>query len=226
MSKSAEKLDHFVPAGRRGGALPIDRAPCAGGAPLARPPASGALWFPPGRLVELTGGRNAACTTVAVAAVLQAQTEGETAAWVQPRGGALFPPDLAESGVDLDALLVVHVPPRGGDYAAPKAAEMLLRSGGMGLVVLDLRPSPPRGEAWLGRILALAREHESRVVMITASRGRAAGSLGSLVSVRIEPRRVRAGRGVFSIEHGILKDKLGWFSDVAAERRRGPWGLG
>ncbi|MFN0149964.1 MAG: recombinase A [bacterium] len=190
----------------------------------ARRPAGASLWFPPGRLVELTGGRSAACTTLAVAAVLQAQAECETAAWVQPRGGPLFPPDLAESGVDLAALVVVHVAPRSGDYAAPKAAEMLLRSGAIGLVVLDLRPSPPRGEAWLGRILALAREHESRVVMITASRA-GAGSLGSLVSLRIEPRRVRTDRGAFAIEHDILKDKLGGFSEVAPARRRGPWGL-
>jgi len=224
MSSRAERSNHFAGAGPHGGAPAADRLERAGALPRRTGSAAPALWFPTGRLIELTGGRSAACTTTAVAAVLQAQTEGETAAWIQPRGGTLFPPDLAESGVDLAALVVVHVAARGGGYEAPKAAEVLLRSGGFGLVVLDLRPAPPRGDAWLGRLLALAREHESRVVMITASLGRA-GSLGSLVSVRIEPRRVRAGRGAFAIEHDILKDKLGWFSGVAAERRRGPWGL-
>jgi recombination protein RecA len=97
------------------------------------------------------------------------------------------------------------------------------------LLVLDLRAARPRGDAWLGRLLGLAREHGSRIVLITAvsvagdSRGEP--SLGSLVSVRIEPRRVRAGGGVFAIEHEVLKDKLGWFSQLKPESRRGPWGL-
>lgn len=193
------------------------------------PAAPRALWIPPGRLVELTGGRNAACATMAVAAVLQAQAEDDTAAWVQPRHGGLFPPDLAESGVDLDALVVVHVPPGAGSFGIPKTAEILLRSGAFGLIVLDLRAARPRGDAWLGRLLGLAREHGSRVVLITtasaAGDSRSGPSLGSLVSVRIEPRRVRASRGLFVIEHEVLKDKLGWFSRLEPERRRGPWGL-
>jgi recombination protein RecA len=130
--------------------------------------------------------------------------------------------------VDLGGLVVVHVAPSAGDYAVPKAAEMLLRSGGFGLVVLELRSSAPRGDAWLGRLLGLAREHESRVVLITGARGEPRGharTLGSLVSVRIEPRRARASRGLFAIEHEVLKDKLGWFSRLEHERRRGPWGL-
>jgi recombination protein RecA len=210
-------------------------------APSRRP--DPALWFPPGRLVELRSARSTACTTMAVAAVLGAQAEGETTAWVQPRGGALFPPDLAESGVDLTALIVVHVGEAAGEHGAPKAAEMLLRSGGFGLVVLDLRPAPPRGDAWIGRLLGLAREHGACVVLITGSRGasetppsrapwprRALGaagsrsSLGSLISLRVEPRRARAN-GSFRIDHAVLKDKLGWFSDVAPDVRRGPWGL-
>jgi recombination protein RecA len=188
-----------------------------------------ALWIPPGRLVELTGGGNAACVTTAVAAVLEAQADGDTAAWIQERHGGLFPPDLAESGVDLDALVVVHVPQGAGSFGIPKTAEMLLRSGAFGLVVLDLRAARLRGDAWLGRLLGLAREHGSRVVLITAASAagdlRHSPSLGSLVSLRIEPRRVRAGRGFFAIEHEVLKDKLGWFSRLEPESRRGPWGL-
>src|SRR5688572_26873334 len=64
----------------------------------------------PGRLIEVSGEQASARHTTAVALVRQAQLEGETTVWIQPEGGSLFPPDLADSGIDLDALVVVHVP--------------------------------------------------------------------------------------------------------------------
>ena len=39
-----------------------------------------------------------------------AQVDGEATAWIQSEGGALFPPDLAMAGIDLDALVVLHLP--------------------------------------------------------------------------------------------------------------------
>ena len=158
---------------------------------------------------------------MAVAAVLQTQTEGDTAAWVQWEDGPLFPPDLAESGVDLSALVVVHVPSRAGGHGIPKAAEILLRSGGFGLVVLDLRLATPPG-LWLSRFLGLARQHRSRVVLITSSGGRTI-ALGSVISLKIAPTRVRSGDG-FVVQQKLVKDKLrglrpGEFA------YRGPWGI-
>ena len=65
----------------------------------------------PGRLIEISGVGASARYTTAVAQVRQAQLEGETTAWIQPAGGPLYPPDLADSGVDLDALITpVHLP--------------------------------------------------------------------------------------------------------------------
>jgi len=200
-------LPHVRPA-RAFAALPAE--------PLREP-------FPPGKLVELSGERDAACVSAAVGAVLLAQAEKEPVAWIQPAGGPLYPPDLADCGVDLGALPVVHVPRAAGEPGPLKAAELLLRSGAFGLVVLDLRESRPRRDAaWQGRLLALAREHRTRVVLLGAA---GAGSLGPLVGIRIEPRRIRVGPGLFVVKHHLLKNKEGLPLEGTAEHRRGPWGL-
>jgi hypothetical protein len=185
--------------------------------------------IPAGKLVEISGAYGSARLTAAVSIVLQAQREGETSAWVQPKGGALFPPDLYESGVDLDSLVVVHVAFEGNPYAVPKAAELLLRSGGFGLVVLDLtvgaQPSQSYPNvAWQGRLLGLAREHHSRVVCLTDTPQQAT-SLGPLVALRIEVGRMRVGPGLFSIRPRVLKNKLGFSIETTDEPRRAPWGL-
>ena len=193
-----------------------------------------------GRLVEISGQGDAARLTLSVDIVRHIQREGETAAWVQPAGGPLFPPDLQEGGVDLESLIVIHVPPGAGPYGVPKAAELLLRSGAFGLVVLDLTEPGPRGPveagtgsqsaawqrrpAWQGRLLGLAREHRSRVLCLTDTPEHE-HSLGPLVALRVQPGRVRVGTGLFSIKPRILKNKLGLPLEPRAEQRRGPWGL-
>lgn len=182
--------------------------------------------IPPGRLVELSGEGSCARTTTAVAAVLEAQCEGETVAWIQPRAGRLFPPDLAQSGVDLDALVVVRIPDRVGPYGLCRAAELLLRSGAFGLVLLDMCEAvpPPHDSAWQGRLLGLARQHQSRLVVLTQKPMQAA-SLGPLVSLRLESTRARVGVGTFVVEHRALKNKAGAPLPTTEDLRRGPWGL-
>lgn len=187
--------------------------------------------LPAGRLVEISGSSDTPCarTSTAVSLLRQAQAEGETTAWIQPRRGALFPPDLRESGIDLDALLVVHVPREhasNGALGMCKAAELLLRSGAFGLLVLDLTEGapPPGSEAWQGRLLGLARQHHSRVVLLTEKPAHA-DSLGTLVGLRIEPQRLRDAPGCFGVEHHLLKNKSGGPLDVARDRYRGPWGI-
>jgi hypothetical protein len=200
----------------------------------------------PGRLVELCGE---AQTSTAVAILAHAQREGETAAWIQPVGGELYPPDLAAAGVDVEALVVIHVPPtgtaKGGECPKPtgamsgasgqcRAAELLLRSGGFGLLVIDFcRTEPSGGAAWQGRLLALARQHEVRVLLL---RRDARESLGPLVGMRVASRVERAinvddpsgfcpRTGQFEIHHEVLKNKSGGPLEPAAIRIRGPWGL-
>jgi recombination protein RecA len=164
-------------------------------------------------------------TTTAISILRRSQREGETAAWIQPEAGPLFPPDLHEAGIDLDALVVVHVPTVAGPAAPCKAAEILLRSGAFGLVVLDPGSPLGPGTGWQGRLLGLARQHHSRIVIITDSTTRN-DSLGPLVSLRVEPRRVRHTHGRFAIEHHVLKNKSGAPIEAAVEHHRGPWGLG
>jgi hypothetical protein len=146
-----------------------------------------------------------------------------------PRGAGLFPPDLAAAGLDLEALLVVHVPPE--DRAAiPRAAELILRTGAFGAVVLDLRGGlegarvhVPRGIAWQGRLLTLAREHACRVLVLS-SEAEGHGSFGPLVSLRFDVRRRRLAPGCFRVEARVLKDKSGLARDVG-RTCRAPLGL-
>ena len=63
-----------------------------------------------GRLCELSSISGAALLTSAFRLVLDAQLEGEPAAWIAAGPGTFFAPDAAENGVDLDALVVIRVP--------------------------------------------------------------------------------------------------------------------
>ena len=149
----------------------------------------GSPW-PTGRLVELSGRAAAgARTTATVREVVRLQREGELVAWIQTRGGTFYPPDAAEAGVDLASLTVVHVP--SSALEAARAAELLLRSGAFGLVLVDLEGMvdarlPSRA---LARLHALCRQHDSTVAFLTPP---AQEALGSLVSLRLEPRRIGA----------------------------------
>jgi recombination protein RecA len=175
--------------------------------------------------VELSGTQACARTSAAVEILRHAQTEGETAAWIQPVGGWLFPPDLHDSGVDLDSLVIIHVPRDFGDRGLARAAELLLRSGAFGFVAIDWRVSKARMNAAMqGRLLGLAREHDSRVLLLT-NKTAAVESLGPLVSLRIEPHRVRRGVGSFDIDPRVIKNKQGLPLHMAAGHRPGPRGL-
>lgn len=186
-----------------------------------------------GRLVELSSASQAhfghARTTTAVSLLLRAQQEGETSAWIQPEYGPLFPPDLEQSGIDVEALVVIQVPRDPSGAAAPhrlcKASEILLRSGAFGFIVLDLSHGlPAGGDAWQGRLLGLSRQHQCRVVVLTEKPSHA-DSLGPLVGLRVEPKRIREVPGRFLVEHDILKNKSGAALCVATDVYRGPWGL-
>lgn len=86
-----------------------------------------------GRISELVSA--GAVLTPAARILLEAQERGEPAAWIATGASTFFPPDLDAFGVDLAALPVIRVP---GALAGARAAEHLLRSGSLGVVVLDL----------------------------------------------------------------------------------------
>lgn len=174
-----------------------------------------------GRLAELSSSTGGALS-IAIELVLEAQLAGEPSAWVSAGQDLFYPPDVAECGVDLDALPVVRV--RGAQEGA-RAAEHLARSGAFGLIVLDLGKAEPLPLAVQARLVKLAQRHETALLCLTR-KDQESRSLGPLVSLRAEVRRERRDEGGFICELRILKDKRrgpGW---TLQELRRGPPGLG
>jgi recombination protein RecA len=206
--------------------------------PQTLPPPRWGLGELTGRLVELSAGGASATLTVATGLVLEAQRAGEPVAWIAPGDdGTFYPPDLAESGVDLGALVVIRAPscqPR----AMLTAADRLLRSGAFGLVLLDLaraeriavrwggraeqtqRPAGTRGPATSEatpralslpaqtRLAGLAQRHDAVLICLTTRPDPdSSGSLGSLVSLHATATRVEAASGRFCCEVRVVKDK-------------------
>src|SRR5262249_8957799 len=130
-----------------------------------------------GRYVEISGSRATATLTLTFGLVLDAQKQGETVGWITSTESSFYPPDVAELGIDLASLVVVRVM----SDAIARAGEKLIRSGGFGLVVLDLGiadiPMPLQS-----RLTGLAHHHHAALVCITEKHDKIS-SLGSLVSL-------------------------------------------
>lgn len=198
------------------GRRPLERS--ASPADLGSCPRIGRL---AGRLVEISAGPAGAPLALAFRLVLEAQRAGEPTAWVGRRDFPFFPPDVAEAGVDLSAFPVVWAP---DTRAATGAADFLVRSGGFGLVVVDLGVDPHLPLAAVGRLAALARRHGAALVLITEKDPKRP-SLGSLVSLRAHAGRLVRERGRYRFETHILKDKGGRPAGRFEEVCLGPDGL-
>lgn len=173
-----------------------------------------------GRLVELSARGASGTLTAAVEIVGEAQLQGEPIAWLALGTGTFYPPDVADSGIDLEALVVVRAP---DTTAIARAAERLLRSGAFGLVVLDLGAQAELSMQIQARLITLAQTHDAAIVCLTEKPGDAS-SLGSLVSLRAEALRGRE-HGELCVTLRALKDKRrgpGW---AHTAWRRGPAGL-
>lgn len=168
-----------------------------------------------GRVAEVSGWGASAVLTAAVRLVLQAQHQGEPAVWISLPGRGLFPPDAAANGIDLAALPVVRAPDRLG---VAKAADLLVRSGAFGLLVLDVGRERLT-DRQLSRLSGLARKHQALIVCLTHKPPQAQ-ALSSLVSWRGEARRTPAG---FCLS--VLKDKRRGPGASCQEGCRGPAGL-
>jgi recombination protein RecA len=175
-----------------------------------------------GRLVELSARGASATLTAAIELVAEAQIQSEPVAWIAPASGTFYPPDVADSGVDLAALVVIRTPAGNEAIAGARAAERLLRSGAFGLVVMDLGAADLSMQIQ-GRLVTLAQAHDAAVVCIT-DKTRDTASLGSLISLRAEATRERDQQELaFSVR--ALKDKRrgpGW---THTAKRRAPAGF-
>ena len=175
-----------------------------------------------GRLVEISGERSSAQLTAAFGLVLEAQLCGDRAAWVTFEHSSFFPPDAAAGGVDVESLPVVRI---SNATAAARAAEHLVRSGGFGVVVIDLSSDAGAAAAasstserlpvpMLTRLLGLARVHHAAVLILTR-KSPDMSSLNSLISLRAEAQRsaCEEGSGCYEVRVRVLKDKRrapGW----------------
>jgi recombination protein RecA len=174
-----------------------------------------------GRLTEISGVGAVASLTAAMGLVIEAQLQSEPVAWISLPATLFYPPDVADSGVDLDALVVVQVP---GALDAARAADRLVRSGAFGLIVLDLGRDARIPTGLQGRLVSLAKRHDTAIVCLTA-KSADSESLGSMVSLRAEALRDKVTGGQFRCKLNVLKDKCRGPNWTHTEVVRGPAGL-
>ena len=110
---------------------------------LALDVALGIGGLPRGRVIEVYGPESSGKTTVALHAVANAQKAGGNAAFIDAEH-ALDPVYARALGVDTDSLLVSQ--PDTGEQAL-EIADMLIRSGGIDIIVIDSVAAPvPKAE--------------------------------------------------------------------------------
>ena len=173
-----------------------------------------------GRLVEISGSTASAALTLTFVLVREAQERGEPVGWVTMSETSFYPPDAAQNGTDLATLVVVRL---SHAESISRAGEKLLRSGGFGVVVLDLGaadiPMPLQT-----RLTGLAHRHHTALICLTKKESRAF-SLGSLVSLRAHAERQRAENNRFACTLRVLKDKRRGPTWHYEELYTGPAGL-
>jgi len=173
-----------------------------------------------GRFIEISASASPASLTLAFGLVREAQNQREPVGWVTSAGSFFYPPDAAHGGVDLAALVVIRVLHA---VIIPTAGEKLLRSGGFGLIVLDLGiadiPVPLQS-----RLTGLAQHHHTALVCLTEKESKTF-SLGSLVSLRAHAERQRSSDHRFVCRLRVLKDKRRGPTWSHEELCRGPAGL-
>ena len=173
-----------------------------------------------GRFVEISGAAASAALSLTFTLIRQAQAHGEPVGWVTLAEHSFYPPDAAQGGIDLDALVVIRL--LRADSIA-RAGEKLLRSGGFGLVVLDLGtadiPMPLQT-----RLTGLAHRHHTALICLT-EKTHGAFSLGSLVSLRAHAEKKRVEGNLFACALRALKDKRRGSTWNYEELYTGPAGL-
>ena len=178
-----------------------------------------------GRLVELSSPESSALLTTACRLVLDAQQNGDYAAWITLAGSSWFAPDVADIGIDLDALIVIRVTDA---MQAARAADEIGRSDAFSLIVIDMGAERRAGErlpaAALTRLSGLALSQGMAFVFLTSKSAETA-SISSLISLRVETHSTPCGGGQYRTEMRIVKDKRQGPGAIHEEVCRAPAGL-
>jgi hypothetical protein len=172
-----------------------------------------------GVLAEISEETPSGAVSFAAEIISEAQSQNEPVAWVAGTDSIFFPPDLLARSIDLSAVAVVRA---GGEADSLTAVEWLVRSGAIGLVIVDCAGAWSVSDASLGRILKLAERSLSAVVFLTRKR-RQDPSLGSRISLRGCVTRSAAGR--FAIDIHTVKDKRANSGSRQSRQYHGPSGL-
>lgn len=166
--------------------------------------------LPRGKISELVGTRSTGRTAVLLAVLAAATRRGEVVACVDC-ADALHPESVLRAGADLRRLLWVR-PLSLVDGL--RCAELLLRTGGLAVVALDVGDVVPRvvrGHSWPRLMRAAEQAHTACVVCAPR---RLAGSFAAL-GVGVEQRAVRWHRGTWPLFDGfetvlrVVRNKLG-----------------
>jgi hypothetical protein len=172
-----------------------------------------------GILAEVSEEVASGAVSFAAGIIAEAQAQNEPVAWVAGTESVFFPPDLHSRGVDLSAVAVIRV---NGETDSLIAAEWLVRSGAMGLVVVDLEVHGSLADASLGRLLKLAERNLCAVLFLTRKRAQDP-SLGSRISLR--GCITRSGSGPFVIDIRTTRDTRSNSSSRQSRRYHGPSGM-
>ena len=155
-----------------------------------------------GRLVEISSSDASAALTVSCDLILEAHERREPVGWIGLSRSCFYPPDVAQIGIDLAALMVVRLTK---PDSIARAGEKLLRSGGFGVLVLDLGktdiPMPLQA-----RLNGLAQHHNTAILCLTEKPPRFY-SLSSLVSLRVHAEKRRATDDAYTCSLRVLRDK-------------------
>jgi hypothetical protein len=167
--------------------------------------------FPRGIIATLEGPPGSGRSAVAARLLATATAGGGLGALIEmPRSpeGALYPPALAEAGIDLERLLVIRVDDAAG---VARAADIVLRAAAFGVVVI---PAVALAAAAWTRLAGLAHHAGALLVALGVEASDELRYFASL-RVRLAPARVQwAGRsGLFcalagsEAEATVLKHK-------------------
>lgn len=165
---------------------------------------------------KLMSNAMAASLSAVFQVVLDAQKNLETVAWVGGEKSCFYPPDAARWGVDLHAMAVIRLQ---SDKDIWFAADTLIRSGGVGMVIIDLaslekgqvsRGTVTKGVAALQhRLAGLARTHQTAVLILPGKEKREEG--GAMVSLTVQTQMVPLDSrvGAYNVLVAPKKDKTG-----------------